>query len=231
MRRKLLVIALIVALSALGLGSTTAVHAQAPAGPVGLTSDKGTATYPSCVTLTAFAPTAAEITTTALFERERDDIPGVWVAVGTAESSTGRFVLVAAPNTWNCRYRATVEGVQSAPVHVAVTVPLSKPTAAPNPAHYGRVIGMSGTVRPFHPLGTSYMKLQFQYYNAARHRWVRSTEITVSPSQAISNDMSMWRYSMTGSRRQVGTWRVRSFHHCPRHSPSYSAWRTFKITR
>lgn len=200
---------------------------------VRLLSDKTRVVYPSVITLTAeVASVTASTPTTAAFEFKTDDPGSAWVPIRTVSSmpgAPGRFVALSAPNPRNATYRARVGTFETAPVHVAVYVPMGKPIASKSIVKVGKPLGLTGTIRPFHP-NSAVIRLDSQ--KRGSKGWPKaSVSTTLAPTVAIDNDKSAWVRTVTPRKGDVGKWRVRSFHECPGHTASYSAWTYYSVVK
>jgi len=208
-----------------------AVHVGALTNDATLSSDRSTVLYPSVITLTAdVASVTADTPSQATFEVKTLDVGSVWVPVGTVAAkpgAPGHFVAFSAPNPRSADYRARIGEIETAPVRVLVEVPMGKPVASKAVVKAGKTIGLSGTIRPFHPT-SAVIRLDFQRRGSTAWPSV-STSTTVAPTVVINNDKSEWVTSITPTK--AGKWRVRSFHECPGHVASYSAWTYYTVVK
>jgi hypothetical protein len=195
---------------------------------VRLIATPSTATYPQVVTLTAVAANAE--TDTAVFEVRYEGSTESTI-LATVKSTTGTFVTVTVPAR-RAYYRVTMGSVSGA-ASVFVSAQMSRPTMSTTQVRVGKRVTFAGTIRPKHPVGylsDGIYKVAFWKWNARTKKWAESGTVQSWKIAALVDDStSRWSYSRTFWRSQVGTWRVRFYHQCPRHKGAYSAALTFTV--
>ncbi len=217
---------------------TVDVHVAAVSEPVvpsvSLVASPRAVIYPSIVTLTAVASRAE--TDVAKFQVQYESDPK-WYDIGTVKTATGTFVLLHVPIK-KAYYRVSVGSAESTPnAVVLVSAGLGKPRISPSTStvRVGRKVRLSGTIRPFHSPGTPpadvKYRLNVEKYDRLAKKWRTSVNTPWQISNAIDSDTSEWVYERTFRASDVGSWRVRFFHECPRHKAAYSPWMPFMVVR
>lgn len=199
---------------------------------VSLTASTAAVVYPSIVTLRAIASHAE--TDVAKFQVQYESDPK-WYDIGTVRTATGTFVLLHIPMK-KAYYRVSVGSAESTPNAVVfVSAGLGKPRTTAATVKVGRKMRVSGTIRPFHSPGTPpedvKYRLTLEKYDRLTKKWRTSTSIPWQIKNAIDSDTSEWIYERTFRASEVGAWRVRFFHVCPRHKAAYSPWMPFLIIK
>lgn len=190
--------------------------------------------YPSIVTLRAVASHAE--TDVARFQVQYESDPK-WYDIGTVKTAAGTFLLLHVPMK-KAYYRVSVGSAEStSSAIVLVSAGLGKPRISPNTStvKVGRKVRLSGTIRPFHSPGTPpadvKYRLTVEKYDRLAKKWRASVNTPWQVKNAINSDTSEWVYERTFRASDVGSWRIRFFHECPRHKSAYSPWTPFVVVR